>query len=461
MNLFKHILAGVLLLGLLTAFHPSDTDKAKKVKFTCEFDAATAGDSLYLLRFVGTDFEQIDATSTKDGRTFLFQIPKSKHKFYYVGTADGKVKSVILGAEKTVLMTGNFRNLRRASVATGVNKIYKDGMAESRKLSGEQIDLSRKFSNAQDKASREKITLEMLVVDQKKRDLLRSLEKESPYVAKLIGLYTFYSFQNNQGEYPNDLSYFADNYLAQADLNDKVYQNLPLVYDAFRNYAVMLSKTPVDDKQLEQIFDKAISKAPKSTSTYQFALGGITMATRAQNRVNLFIKYGSEYVKLYKDAKNPLPSVLKLEQQVKLASGFLPGAVAPDFTAKTPEGEAFSLSELRGKVVLVDFWASWCGPCRRDNPHVVKLYKKYKDQGFDVLGVSLDKTKSKWVAAIEKDGLEWNHISDLKGWQNEIAKMYSVTSIPHTVLLDREGRIIGRKLRGPALDAKLREIFGK
>ncbi|MEM6965833.1 MAG: TlpA disulfide reductase family protein, partial [Bacteroidota bacterium] len=138
---------------------------------------------------------------------------------------------------------------------------------------------------------------------------------------------------------------------------------------------------------------------------------------------------------------------------------FMIGAVAPDFEQNTPEGNPMKLSDLRGKVVLVDFWASWCGPCRRENPNVVRLYNQYKDQGFEVLGVSLDKGKEKWLKAIEKDGLTWQHVSDLRGWGNTVAKQYSVRSIPHTLLLDQEGRILAKNLRGPELAKKLAEIF--
>lgn len=138
-----------------------------------------------------------------------------------------------------------------------------------------------------------------------------------------------------------------------------------------------------------------------------------------------------------------------------------PGKMAPDFTEIMPSGDSLSLSDLRGKVVLLDFWASWCGPCRRENPNVVQAYKKYKDDGFTVMSVSLDKEKSKWLAAIEKDALIWpNHVSDLKFWSSKAAKAYGVSSIPFTVLIDQEGKIIGTRIRGPQLEAELARIFG-
>jgi len=135
------------------------------------------------------------------------------------------------------------------------------------------------------------------------------------------------------------------------------------------------------------------------------------------------------------------------------------GQEAPDFTMNDTEGNAFSLSSLKGKYVLVDFWASWCGPCRRENPNVVKLYSEFKDKGFDILGVSLDEKKDAWLKAIEDDQLAWNHVSDLKGWKNEAAQLYAVSSIPHTVLLDPEGKIIAKNLRGEELRNKIAELL--
>jgi len=129
------------------------------------------------------------------------------------------------------------------------------------------------------------------------------------------------------------------------------------------------------------------------------------------------------------------------------------GGVAPEIKLNGPDGKPVSLHSLRGKVVLIDFWASWCGPCRRENPNVVKMYQKYKDQGFEIFGVSLDNDVNRWKAAIQSDGLSWYHGSDLMGWKSKPAQIYQVHSIPATFLLDKEGKIIAKGLRGPELEA--------
>jgi peroxiredoxin len=138
---------------------------------------------------------------------------------------------------------------------------------------------------------------------------------------------------------------------------------------------------------------------------------------------------------------------------------FNPGADAPDIVLPDVNGKTVKLSDFKGKVVLVDFWASWCGPCRMENPNVVRMYNAYKDKGFEILGVSLDKDRNAWLEAIQKDGLRWTQVSDLKYWQSDAAKLYNVTGIPYTVLVGKDGKIIEKNLRGPALDAKLKEIF--
>jgi peroxiredoxin len=135
------------------------------------------------------------------------------------------------------------------------------------------------------------------------------------------------------------------------------------------------------------------------------------------------------------------------------------GQVAPDFSIATPEGETISLHGIQAKLKLIDFWASWCGPCRGENPNVVKAYAEYHPKGLEIIGVSLDDNREKWLEAIEKDQLTWKHGSDLKGWQAAPAKLYGVNSIPHTVLLDENNKIIAKNLRGEALKQKLAELL--
>ncbi|MCW3788814.1 TlpA disulfide reductase family protein [Plebeiibacterium sediminum] len=148
-----------------------------------------------------------------------------------------------------------------------------------------------------------------------------------------------------------------------------------------------------------------------------------------------------------------------LMERVALLETVAVGKEAPEFTQNDAEGNPVALSSFKGKYLLVDFWASWCGPCRGENPNVVKLYADYKDKGFDILGISLDQKKDAWLKAIEEDQLAWNHVSDLKGWGNEVAKLYGVSSIPHTILLDKEGKIIAKNLRGEELRAKIAELL--
>ncbi len=135
------------------------------------------------------------------------------------------------------------------------------------------------------------------------------------------------------------------------------------------------------------------------------------------------------------------------------------GKPLPDFEQADTEGHMVKLSSLKGKYVLVDFWASWCGPCRMENPNVLNAYKKYKDKNFTVLGVSLDKTKQPWLDAIQADGLTWTHVSDLKGWGNSVAQQFQIQSIPQNFLIDPSGIVIGKNLRGAALDDKLESLL--
>lgn len=149
----------------------------------------------------------------------------------------------------------------------------------------------------------------------------------------------------------------------------------------------------------------------------------------------------------------------KLRQSEESEKNTSIGATAPNFSGPNPEGETLELKNLLGKATLVDFWAAWCRPCRAENPNIVSVYKKYHDKGLNVVGVSLDKTADAWKKAIADDGLDWNHISNIAYFDDEIAKLYNIDAIPAAFLLDENGVIVAKNLRGPALEQKVAELL--
>lgn len=170
--------------------------------------------------------------------------------------------------------------------------------------------------------------------------------------------------------------------------------------------------------------------------------------------------FDSVSVELSRELPNN-PMVMNLAQMVDTKRSLTIGAEAPEIALADPDGEVIRLTSLRGQYVLVDFWAAWCRPCRAENPNIVRAYERYKGENFEVLQVSLDRTRDAWLNAIEQDGLPWLHISDLKYWNSIVTKSYQINSIPASYLIDPEGKIIGKNLRGPLLEAKLKEIFGE
>lgn len=214
------------------------------------------------------------------------------------------------------------------------------------------------------------------------------------------------------------------NFVLQTIENSKSAPLSVFVLGSYQSYASSpaLGLIPMSQQEVQEVINKTAAKFPKHT-------GLVTL-------------------------KNSLATA----GAPPAGSTFINSA-APDFTLPDVNGKPVSLSQFKGKYVLVDFWASWCKPCRIENPHVVKAYQQFKNKNFTVLGVSLDKEKAPWIEAIKADGLSWTHVSDLKFWDSMVVPMYRIEGIPYNVLLDPNGVVIAESLRGEQLMAKLTEVL--
>lgn len=428
----------------------------EEVQIDCKLE--NCGESIFLFEFTGITFKPVKEIKAQDDGSYQFNLPKSDPRFYYLGKDAKSFRTILLGPEPQITIKGDCRDLKSSAVENSpLNNEYDALKAQINDLKSQTSRLVQEYKKAfYDLDARNAVAAKMKALDEEKMILLDSLRTANPFFSKIVALSTYLSYQNNQGEFKNEIDYFAANFFKQVDFTDPVYNHLPWVYESFNSYATTLSNLRIPAEVQKNFLEDAMSSIPKGSGTHRLALSGVVNALEQYKQPN-FLYFGDQFLETFKEEDaNTLAS---LTQRIEKARSFMVGGTAPDFTQNSPEGEPIKLSNFRGKVVLVDFWASWCGPCRKENPNVVRLYNKYKEKGFEILGVSLDRDKARWLQAIEKDKLEWAQVSDLKGWKNEVARSYGVTSIPHTILLDAEGKILARNLRGQNLEQKLSELF--
>lgn len=445
-----------LLLASLFLFPTSENEE---IELQCSSANCQGTDSLFIFEFNGISFNKNQAAALV-GDLATFNLPQTEPRFYYVGPAANNVRPVIIGSEKKVAVNSrscsSFRmaSVNQSDLNTKYEELKKTMTNFNNEMRGLNNELRQKMGS---EAGMKEMHQKYVELDNRKLALFEKLKKEDPYLSKAFSLNTYMSYQVNGSQYPNELAYFAKEYFQLVNWSDPDLDYMPWVFESLKSYSTTLSSVPISVNEHKFYIGDILAKIPADSRAYKLALGGVLAGLEQKSHGN-YKHFADLFIQKF---EHEMPKEAEqLKKKVKSKASMMIGAEAPDFTMNSIDGTPVALSSFKGKVTLIDFWASWCGPCRRENPYVAKLYKKYKDHGFEILGVSLDNNKGRWQQAITKDALPWTHVSDLRKWKNEAAQLYGVRSIPHTILLDKQGRIIAQKLRSHQLEQELIKIFG-
>lgn len=456
----RNIASLFLVLSLLIS--STNLFAQKEVQISGKLTSCSA-DSLRIFVLDGVSLRQVAVMPVRiqgEDKVFSIKISKVPLGFYFLGLGQrNNTVPLILGQEEQLYLEGACDNFAKAVI--GNSPMHVSLQQANQKLDSWQKEMSRLIGEYR-VASRAKrdlsdIEARMAKVDGLKQGLIEDLKKTDPFIAKVVGLKVYLSYQTAGAGFSNEADYFAAKFFQFVNLADPDYNRIPQFHDAFKSYANSLGQVGLASHAIIDYAEKQVAFIPQPSSAHKAAILGLAAGFQGKDE-DAFAKYAAKYLEFYPQ-DNPAISQ-QISKNLELVKNRLIGGTAPEIRLPTPEGDTLSLEDYRGKYLLVDFWASWCGPCRRENPNVRRVYAAYKDKGFEILGVSLDRSEANWLKAIEQDKLPWKHVSDLKQWKSIAAKTYGVHSIPYTVLIDPDGKIIAKRLRGAGLEKELERLLG-
>jgi thiol-disulfide isomerase/thioredoxin len=409
----------------------------------------------YLYVFQGDRLIATDSNSLKNGSfSFKSKADGFPQGMYKIGYSPENSSTLILGKQDMEVELDSKAWEKPVINNSPENSVYNQFKEINNSLNYQMRILDQKYQNLSPMAQTNPQAFQQAVmglrqkVDSLMRDQqqkLSALKQANPglFMAKVVDFSL------------NDANQTAENFITPAQLEDPELQKTNLWESRFLNYVQRFGEN--DPEKWVILADQIVNQMNGKTVAREIALRSAAKALLVLEQSG--INAGYDLAKKYNKEFPGRESEQFLTQFTPGPPGV--GEMAPDIQLADRDGKILPLSNLKGKVVLLDFWASWCGPCRHENPNVVRAYNQYKDKGFTVFSVSLDQSKDKWLAAIAKDGLAWeNHVSDLKGWGSAGAALYQVRGIPATFLLDKNGKIIAKNLRGSALEDKLKELLG-
>jgi peroxiredoxin len=442
------------LLSLLSLSAITTTLSAAGLKGS--ISPAPTEKKVYLFNYLGDILTKYDSTSLKKGE-FSFR-PKEKTGFprgvYRVGFTPLSSSSLILGSEDVEIRIEGKKWEEAQLLNSAENSLYTQVRDLNNRVKFEMAVLENRYSNLLPMAQTNRMEFESrfaqlrssadsLLNDQQQKYLQWQKAGSTLFTQKLIRLFA------------NDPNSSLESFITNVDLEDPENLRADVWQTRVSTYFQRFGQN--DPEKWGILGDQLILLTRPSTPAREVILRAVAKSLQPLEQSGL--NAGFDVAKRY---NTEFPGKLSAE----FLKGFNPGPpavgeMAPDIDLPDREGKSLKLSSLRGQVVLLDFWASWCGPCRHENPNVVKAFKAYEAKGFTVFSVSLDENKEKWLNAIQKDGLVWpSHVSDLKGWRSAGSALYKVTGIPATFLIGKDGKIVAKNLRGPALENKLKELLG-